>query len=218
MQEYKDKDRLKQTKKLTPEEEMELAEFLKPLVRKTVNFSFEKNELPVETMPSEVKEEVVTEIKPKHNRFKRRNANDKIMDNKYNRGEIDYMEYSDPKIDESFRMGRLNESYDSYDHYRMMKLNEQILDIYSGTIWDKSYDKNKRIPKQELSEVYFYIKDKLTDTTYTNAEIFITIAQFLDVNMNILYNMVGPAYKEELVEEMRIYRPKLIKDKIAPLF
>lgn len=158
-------------------------------------------------------------IKPaKFNRFKKRRPDDKILDNKYNKGEVEYEEFTEPKIDPSFRLGRLNESYDSYDHYRMIDMNNFILGVYKDTIWYKSYDINKRIPKQELSEIYHFIKEQITDTSFTNTEIFIIIAQFLDVNMSILYKMIGLAYKCELIDELKKYKPKLIEDNIAPLF
>ncbi len=156
-------------------------------------------------------------IKPKTRR-KKKKTNDKILHNKYNRGDVEYTDFSEPKIDVSFRMGRLNDSYDSYDSYRMLELNNYIYTIYKNTTWERVYDTTKRIPKQDLSEVYSFLKERITDTTYTNSEIFVTIAQFLDVNMGILYSMIGPAYKEELIEELKVYRPKLIKNKIAPLF
>jgi len=139
-------------------------------------------------------------VKPLPKKFRR--PNDKIFDNKFNRGEIEYQPFEKSvEIDKRYINDIMINHYDSYDYYRMSKLNEEINRIYVDTKWDEAY-KNKRIPKFELSEIFEYIRSKITDTTYSEIEIFIEIADCLAVKYNTLYEMVPNLYKKKLLEEL----------------
>lgn len=149
---------------------------------------------------------------------KQRNGGDKIFDNSYNRGDIDYENFGIVEIDRTYARERLESYNNSQDYYRMKLLFEKIDEIYLDTEWKKIYGKNKKIPKQELSEIYDTIINKLDDETYTNIEKFVAIAEFLDINYKILYDMIPHLYRANIIQELDEKYNVLKKHKIVKLF
>lgn len=154
----------------------------------------------------------------KFRKGKTRFIGDKIMDNRFNSGEILYNELPDPVIESSYKSDILNCNYNSYEYYRIEKLNKTIVDIYKGTTWFDMYKGRKKIPKSELSEVYTYIKERIKDSTYSNTEVFTAIAFCLDINIKTLFYIIGTAYTQEIIEELKKYKPNIIEKHTAPLF
>ncbi len=157
-------------------------------------------------------------LKKSVKRQRNRNGNDKILDNTLNRGEVEYESFKEIKVDNTWSGAQPPERYNSYDNYQNIQLNILIGEIYKDTSWDKFYSNIKRIPKQELSEIFAFIKTKLTDPTITNVEIFIGIANFLDVNYKILYEMISPEFKIQLIQELNKDHKRLKTDNIIKLF
>ena len=150
---------------------------------------------------------------------KSRKYNDPILDNSYKKGEIDF-QYFDNKIeiDSNFKNETLSDYYNSYEYHRSKLLAEMIDSIFKKTKWDLSYPIKKKIPKIELSELFQYIRNKITDTTYSESEIFIEIADYLNVKYDVLYVMIPVIYKRELLQELdEVYKIKS-KLKIFKLF
>lgn len=139
-------------------------------------------------------------VKPLPKRSRR--PNDKIFDNKFNRGEIDFQPFEkNVEIDKQYVNDQMLNYYNSYDYYRIEELTKVIGTIYEGTKWWATYH-SKRIPKFELSEIYQYIRSRIEDTTYTESEVFVEIADFLDVRYITLYEMVSNVYKKKILEEL----------------
>ena len=134
---------------------------------------------------------------------KSRRYNDPILDNSYKKGEIDF-QYFDNKIeiDSTFKNDTLNDHYNSHEYYRSNLLADQIDKIFKKTKWDLSYPMKKKIPKIELSELFQYIRNKINDTTYSESEIFIEIADYLNVKYDVLYAMIPVMYKREFLQEL----------------
>ena len=131
-----------------------------------------------------------------------RTTDDPIFDNSFNKGEIDYEIFGKVKVDRDFSDSRLNNYYQSYDYYRIVQLNNIISKIWNDSEWKNSYKIKQKIPKQNLSEIYNYIRNKIFDDTYTEIEMFVGIADFLDVNFKNLFDMILPKYKMLIVKEL----------------
>lgn len=164
--------------------------------------------------------EEIDELKKTIKRQRNRNGNDKILDNTLNRGEIEYESFKAIKVDDSWYGSQSTERYNSYDEYRNIALNDIIEEIYNGTDWQKYYSNNikKNIPKQELSEIFSYIKLQILDPTITNVEIFIGIANFLSANYKILYDVISTEFKIQLIQELNKDHKRLKTDNIIKLF
>lgn len=149
--------------------------------------------------------------------FKRqKRKQDLILDNKYNRGDYDFDQLPNVKIIEEIE--NLDVYHSSYEHYRNESLNDNLTSIWDDTEWKKYYGNVKRIPKDKLSQIYTHFKIKFKDSTYSNVEIFIGIADFLDVNYKTLYEMTSTLFKQELLEELNSKYDMINEDKIYKLF
>jgi hypothetical protein len=133
----------------------------------------------------------------------RRKPNDKIFDNKYNSGEVDYEIYNGPpKLDTLYASNYIPDYRQTYDNFKNKQLFETLLDIWENLKWYKIYGKKRRIPKADLNSIFLDLRGKLKDSTYTKVEVFTGIAEFLNVNYGILYSVVPIPIQIELVAEL----------------
>jgi len=133
---------------------------------------------------------------------KSRRPGDKIFDNKFNRGEVDVVPFEKVvELDKQYINTVMSDCYNAYDYFRIAKLNKIISEIYKGTKWDEAYV-SKRVPKFELSEIFEYLRSRIEDTTYSEIEIFVEIADCLDVKYKTMYEMVPNLQKKKLLEEL----------------
>jgi len=134
---------------------------------------------------------------------KSRMYNDPIFDNNYNKGEIEYKQFDQKvEIDNQYLSSRLDDCYNAHDTYRKAILNEEIDKIFQNSKWRDRITIKKKIPKYELAEVFHFIREKIEDTTYSEIEIFIEIADYLDLKYKILYDMVSNNQKRKLLLEL----------------
>lgn len=135
---------------------------------------------------------------------KLRSKNDKIFDNTYNAGLIEYEQFSSVKISAEYESALLSSYYDAQDYYRNETLMSLINDLWIQTKWFKMFGQLKKVPKQYLSEIFTYFIDciLLSDTTYSNCEMFVIIADFLDVTYKSLYEMISPIFKIKILKEI----------------
>lgn len=162
-------------------------------------------------------EKDVQNIKKVVKKERKRWGDDKILDNQFNKGEIDYQTHKAIEVDPAWSNAHSQQYYNSHDYYRKHELNDIIESVYQDTVWVKHYQ-NKKIPKQELSQIFAFFKERIKDDTYSNIEIFIGVGDFLDVNYKILYEMVAPEFKIELLQELNKQFKKLKEDNIIKLF
>lgn len=142
-------------------------------------------------------------MKQKKEIFKKsRDKSDKIFDNSYNSGTIDFEQFSEIQILSEYEKNQLAPYYEAQDYYRTEKLIINIDSIWKRTEWYKSFGQVKKIPKHVLSEIFTYITLNIEDKTYTNCELFVGIADFLDVMYKILYEMIPPVYKIKILKEI----------------
>jgi hypothetical protein len=160
-------------------------------------------------------------IEKKHSRWqarKKRVCGDKIFDNSFNRGDIDFEVFGQVEIDKTYAKDRMESYTNSHDYYRLHNLYETVEIIYNETDWKRIYGNIKKIPKQELCEIYEYIFSRIDDETYTYIEKFISIADYLDVNYKILYDMMPHIYRAKVIQELDEKYNVLKKYKIVKLF
>lgn len=150
---------------------------------------------------------------------KHRKPNDKIFDNKYNNGDIDHEQFDIPTVDGYYSEKYMDDVKYPHETYRNSLLEERVLDCWILSEWNDFYTPaNKRIPKEQLSEIYCYFKKTINDSTYTDIEIFGSIADFLNVNYKVLYDSISISYKVELVKELDDKYKILQKKNVVKLF
>jgi hypothetical protein len=128
---------------------------------------------------------------------------DKIFENDYNTGNLDFEEYSNlPKVDIFYAEDNLKECYDSYEYSRALKLENFIDEYFKRTEFSALFSIKKKIPKQTLPQVYVCIREQFENHDYTGVEIFTSIADYFGINYEVLYENIPSVYRAELVKEL----------------
>lgn len=128
---------------------------------------------------------------------------DKIFDNDYNTGNLDFEEYSSlPKVDSFYAEDNLRECYDSYEYARKFDLEVLVDKHFNGTEYGKLLANKKKIPKQILPSLFVAIRSQFTNNDYTPSEIFICIADYFGINYEVLYENISSVHRAELVKEL----------------
>jgi hypothetical protein len=138
---------------------------------------------------------------------------DKIFNNKFNTGEVEYEVFGKISIKGDHSTG------DSYDEYNEKKLQEEIYNIFIDSNYYQEYIKNKKVPKSEVAEIYYYFDERIPHSDEISAvERFINIAEFMNLSYEVLYQELAPVYKEKLLRELDNKYGIFTKRKIKRLF
>ena len=130
---------------------------------------------------------------------------DKIINNAYNSGDIEYENFvGSIKIHDSVYDLYQDQLSDDISQVRTLKmLEEEMYELFIVSPYYNKYKKNKKVDKTDLINIYYYFKEKLClAKKYSNMEIFISIAEFFQVNYEYLYQEVGVLDKESLLKEL----------------
>jgi len=130
-------------------------------------------------------------------------SRDKIFDNDYNTGNLDFEEYSNlPRVDSSYAEDNLRDCYDSYEYTRKIDLEKTVDEYFKNTEHGKVFANKKKIPKQILPHVFVAIREQFKGNDYTGSEIFSCIADYFGLNYEVLYENIPSVYRAELVREL----------------
>jgi hypothetical protein len=143
---------------------------------------------------------------------------DKIFNNDYNVGNVEYELFDIPKVDQFYADSNLENCYDSFEYSRKMNLEQLVDSHFKNTIYGKMFAYKKKIPKQLLSQVFTSVRDQFNNSDYTGSEIFIGIAEYFGINYEVLYENIPSVYREELVRELDEKYSMLKKKRIRKLF
>jgi len=135
---------------------------------------------------------------------------DKIFNNKFNTGEIDF------EIFGAINIRPESEDFDIFDEYNARKIQEDIYDIFASSKYYEEYSKNKKVPKSEIANVYYYFDERLEENgNVTIIDKFINVAEFMNISYEDLYRELGPVYKEKILRELdhkyQIFKKRNIK-------
>jgi hypothetical protein len=126
-----------------------------------------------------------------------RRPGDKILDNSYNSGTVEFESYNNFAIDPIFK-----DTTDDYTKYHNYKLYEILNDIIENSKWKEYKTINKKISKFDISEYFEYMRSNFKETIYSEIEIFITMADIVNVNYKLFYDMIPNQYKTILLKEL----------------
>jgi hypothetical protein len=146
---------------------------------------------------------------------------DKIINNSYNTGEIEYEAFSGTmKIDD--RVSSLYEdqySENMYEVRTIKALGEEIYRLFQESPFHKKYQNPKRVDKGDMVKMYYYFKDLLLkEKSYSNAQIFMGFAEFFQINYDQLYTEIGVLDKEGLLRELNSHKGMKSKIQTKKLF
>ena len=146
---------------------------------------------------------------------------DKIINNSYNTGEIEYEVFSATiKIDD--RVSHLYEdqySENMFEIRTIKTLNEKIYKLFLESPFYEKYKNPKRVDKGDMVKMYYYFKEILVKAkSFSNAQIFMGFAEFFQINYDQLYNEIGVLDKEGLLRELNDHKGMKSKRKTKRLF
>ena len=135
--------------------------------------------------------------------FKKRQANDKIFDSAYKRGDIEFQPMEgDITLDKTFESKFLDSHRKHFEYYTNSQLYENILEIWNDSKWHKVFKPKNKIPKEHLSNIYHDIKMNIDDSFYEHIETFICIAEFLNSPYKYLWDQISTKHKIEILSEL----------------
>ena len=146
---------------------------------------------------------------------------DKIINNSYNTGEIEYEAFTSAiKIDD--RVASLYEDQHSENMVEVRtikKLNEEIYQLFLKSPFHEKYKNPKRVDKGDMVKMYYYFKELLVkEKSYSNSQIFMQFAEFFQINYDQLYNEIGVLDKEGLLRELNAHKGMKSKIQTKKLF
>jgi len=127
---------------------------------------------------------------------------DKIFNNDYNTGNLDFEEYSTPKVDDDYVEDHLEYCYDSGEYHEKKILMERIDEQFKGSTVGKELGIKRKIPKHLLPTIYLEIKNAFKENELTESQFFINVAEYFGMSYEILYENIPAIYREELVKEL----------------
>ena len=146
---------------------------------------------------------------------------DKILNNSFNTGDINYETFSIPmKIDERVTHLYSDQLSENLVEVRTVKLlDEKIYELFLESPFYEKYKNPKRVDKNDLIKVYYYFKDLLVkEKSFSAAQIFMGFAEFFQINYDQLYNEIGVLDKEGLLRELNSHNGMKQKIKTKKLF
>jgi len=130
---------------------------------------------------------------------------DKIINNTFNSGDLNYEEFSGVmKVHDSVFSMYEDQLGENMIEIRTLKmLDDEMYAIFEQSPYFEKYKKKKRADGNDRIKMYYYFKERLLkQKKYSNMEIFISFAEFFEVNYDQLYNEVSVLDKENLLREL----------------
>lgn len=129
---------------------------------------------------------------------------DKITNNAYTNGELDFREFTSP-ITLHSGVASLYEEYslDATDYKVKKQLENSLYEIFVNSEYYEKYSSYRKIDKNDLLVMYYYFKEiLLLEHTFSSIDIFMGFAEFFEINYDILYAKISVLDKENILKEM----------------
>jgi len=138
---------------------------------------------------------------------------DKIFNNRYNTGDLEYEVFGEIKLHEDTTPG------DAYEEYIEQKIQEDIYRIFKESPYYSSSGKPTKVNRSAVAEIYYYFEEKLPDAEDISAvDKFTHIADFMGIQYEVLYGEISPVHKEKILRELDQKYAVFSKRKIKRLF
>jgi len=121
---------------------------------------------------------------------------DKIFNNRYNTGDIDYEPFPKMRIDTP-------DNFDVIEEYSSQAMQVYLLEIFKAAPFFDQYTANRKIPKGESCKIFYYFETELSKTKDLQLmEKFILVADFMEMSYDVLYKEISIKHKEILLKDM----------------
>jgi hypothetical protein len=143
---------------------------------------------------------------------------DKIFYNDYNVGNIDNKNLPDLKIEPGYSHTYLDSCYNSDEYEERKQLMEHIYEVFNSSQWGNLPKNNKKFPTDLRPFIFNDIYKGLDGRNYSAVEMFVAIADFMDVKYETLYDSIGIKIKEDILKELDSHYNVLSKRNVKKLF
>ena len=142
-------------------------------------------------------------------------TDDKIFNNRFNSGEIDFEVFGEITKINLHGDG----DADVFDDYHSLEFQKKLYDIYIRAPFYEEYSKGKKVPKNDVANIYYYFEEHYPNTRdVSKIDMFVQVAEFMSIEYHILYQELGAPSKEVLLKELDRKYDVFKKNKIRRLF
>ena len=129
---------------------------------------------------------------------------DKIMNNSFNSGEINYESFGgEIKLESSVLSLYEDQFGDIIDCRVKSMLDAELYDIFKDSPYYEKYKIPKRIDKIDMVKMFYYFKEGIIKVSkFSNVEFFVGFAEFFQINYDALYADVSVMDKEYILREV----------------
>ena len=129
---------------------------------------------------------------------------DKIMNNSFNSGEINYESFGgEIKLESSVLSLYEDQFGDIIDCRVKSMLDAELYDIFKDSPYYEKYKIPKRIDKIDMVKMFYYFKEGIIKVSkFSNVEFFVGFAEFFQINYDALYADVSVMDKEYILIEV----------------
>ena len=142
---------------------------------------------------------------------------DKIFGNDFNTGNIDPERFPDIQIDAGYAGSILDDCYNMEEYNEKKKLLELTVDVFKSSQWG-NLPLDKKFSKELQPFIFNDLYKGMDGQGFTTIDIFICIAEFMDVSYERIYEIAGLKMKEQLINELEDKYKMLSKKRINRLF
>lgn len=143
---------------------------------------------------------------------------DKIFNNDYNTGNLDFEEFGVPRVDQEYVDAYMESYVDSNAYHARMEIMQKIDDFFKDTDIGKVIGMKKKIPKQMLGKIYLMNREAFKPGELSEVEYFTNLADYFGMSYEVLYENIPAVYRETLVRELDHKYQVLKKKGIRKLF
>ena len=146
-------------------------------------------------------------------------AIDKIFNNRYKTGDLDFTEFKQMKVDTDL-LSKFGLGTGMINSEVMKKLDIELYEIHeNGPYFERFRSDTEKVKKDETIEIFFYYLERLdVPESYSAMEKFIGIAEFLSMDYKVLYRGIGIPFQSDLLRDIDKKFTYLQKNKVNKLF
>jgi len=127
---------------------------------------------------------------------------DKIFNNDYNTGNIEFEEFGPPKVDADYAEAYMESYHDSNEYHTKMQIMEKIDEFFKNSETGKIIGLKKKIPKQLLSKIYLSIRAAFREGELTEVEYFTSVVDYFGMSYEVLYENIPAIHRESIIREL----------------
>jgi len=142
---------------------------------------------------------------------------DKIFGNDFNTGNIDSERFPNIQIEAGYAGSILDDCYNMEDYMEKKRLLELTVETFKASQWG-NLPLDKKFSKELQPFIFNDLYKGMDGLGFTIIDIFICIAEFMDISYERVYEIAGLKMKEQLINELEEKYKMLSRKKINRLF